>query len=322
MARLTDALLNKSGQSTGFLSNFANQPLLDPQYGGQHGWAPNLTQWISNQAYVKRNLVAIVLESPKIFNVLGGGSGDAGVQNNPWVRTWKAMIELHSQSIEGLNAEITVDTDTHPVGGGGELQHEFVNVTRAASEPTHTVVDKYGRPFQLFLETWIRYGMADPDTKYALVGTIEGKQPDDLLADWYTGTVLYFEPDPTHRKVVKSWIVTNMFPTGTGEISAKRELTSSMEIQTLNIRFTGLAQSNLGTNVFAQSILDEINANSANANPYIQKAFVLGEGYGGFEQGGLNSADIGAAGGVGYKSEMEKMKNNIVKTPSWGGTGA
>jgi hypothetical protein len=48
----------------------SHNPLLDLTYGGQFGWSPNLTEWVSNQGYVRRNLVCILLEAPKFFSLM------------------------------------------------------------------------------------------------------------------------------------------------------------------------------------------------------------------------------------------------------------
>jgi|ERR1035437_923475 hypothetical protein len=260
MARLTDALLNGKA-----FSENRNQPMLDVSMGGQHGFAPNLSQWISNQSYVRRNLVCLLIEAPKFFDIMPN--------NTKWVQTLRSLVELHAKSIDGLHAGLTVDVSDTPVGGGGEVQEEVTNVTRARSQPTFVFQEKYGMPIQSFLRDWITYGLMDPDTKFANVGTLDPtKVPKDMLADWYSCTCLFFEPDPTHRKVVKAWLVTNMFPKGTGDIDGKRDLTAAGEMLELSIEFTGIAQYNLGTVAFAQKLLDNINI--TNANPYLQKAFL------------------------------------------------
>lgn len=285
MARLTEAILGQKA----FGGN-ANQPMLDLTYGGQHGWAPNLTEWVSNQAYVRRNLVCVLLEAPRFFTLMPDPA--------KWVSTLKSLLELHCRSIEGFNAALTVDTDEHPVGGAGEMQQEVINVTRARTEPSFTFVEKYGRPIQTFIQHWIQYALMDPETKYALVGTLENK-PEDLLADWFSCSALFFEPDPTHRKVVQAWVTTNMFPKETGEIVGKRDLTSASEILNLTIPFTGISQYGLGVNLFAQKILDGININ--NANPYTRKSFIEAV-----------SSDVAAAT-EGYKKNAEDVGINQVR---------
>lgn len=285
MARLTEAILGQKA----FGGN-ANQPMLDLTYGGQHGWAPNLTEWVSNQAYVRRNLVCVLLEAPRFFTLMPDPA--------KWVSTLKSLLELHCRSIEGFNAALTVDTDEHPVGGAGEMQQEVINVTRARTEPSFTFVEKYGRPIQTFIQHWIQYALMDPETKYALVGTLENK-PEDLLADWFSASALFFEPDPTHRKVVQAWVTTNMYPKETGEIIGKRDLTSASEILNLTIPFTGISQYGLGVNLFAQKILDGININ--NANPYTRKSFIESI-----------SSDVAAAA-EGYKKNAEDVGINQVR---------
>lgn len=287
MSRLTDALLDAKA-----FGHNADRPMLDLTYGGQHGLAPDLTQWVSNQAYVRRNLVCILLEAPRFFQSMP--------EPGKWVQTLKSLFELHARSIEGFNAALTVDvSEDNVVGGAGEVQQEFVNVTRARSEPSFTFVEKYGMPIQTFLSNWITYGLMDPDSKQALVGTLNANRPTDMLADWYTASALFFEPDPTHRKVVKAWVTTNMFPKETGEITGKRDLTSASEVLNLTIPFTGLSQFSLGTSIFAQKILDNINV--TNANPYLRPSFIQDI-----------AADVNAEAKAGYAVTSDKLAKEAV----------
>ncbi len=285
MSRLADAVM------TGAYTRDIDRPMVDLKFGGQHGWTPNLTEWVSNQAYVSRPLVCVVLEAPKMFSVMP--------DSQKWIASFKALFELHSKSIDGFNATLKVDTDTHAVGGAGELQHEITNVTREPSTPKHSFTEKYGRPIQTLLEYWIRYGMMDPETKFALLGTMGKAEVKDLMADWYSATCLYFVPDYLHKKVDKAWITSNMFPLGTGDITAKRDLTSGQEILTLDVDFAGISQYGLGVNQFAQKILD--NMNSLNADPFMKPAFV-----------NAISADVDAANTTGYKVNVENAGKTAV----------
>jgi hypothetical protein len=285
MSRITDAILANKAFGTE-----STQPMLDFTYGGQQGWAPNLTEWVSNQAYVRRNLICVLLEAPRFFSLLP--------DPQKWVSSLKSLMELHCKSIEGFNAGLTVEVDEHPVGGAGEMQQEVTDVKRARTEPSFTFVEKYGMPIQTFLHNWITYGLMDPDTKFAMSGTLSGQRPDDLLADWYSMSCLFLEPDPQHRKVVKSWVTTNMFPKGTGEIIGKRDLTAASEVLNLTVEFTGISQFSLGTNKFAQQILETINLN--NANPYLRPSFIQDI-----------SADVNAAAD-GYKKVVEDLGSSAV----------
>jgi hypothetical protein len=291
MTRLTGKLLGDKAYGNWN----SGQAKVDPMFGGQHGWSPNLNQWVNNQAYVRRNLISILIEAPTFFQRLKDPA--------KWVAILKCLIELHAVSVEGLNAGLEVTTDNHPLGGGGELQDEITNVKRARAEPTFNFIEKYGMPIQTFLYHWITYGLMDPETKYPLINTLNYdyakaatastatppklgevtkpyfltdkyayNAPSNLLASEYCATVLFMEPDPTHKTVLKSWLTTNMFPKTTGEIVGKRDLTADGEITRLSVGFTGISQFNLGTNLFAQNVLNTINI--TNANPYLRDSFL------------------------------------------------
>jgi len=283
MARITDAILGQA-----YAVN-ENQPMLDLSFGGQQGYSPNLIEWVSNQAYVRRNLVCILLEAPRLFTLFP----------NPekWTQSLKSLMELHVRTIEGFNAGLTVETDEHPVGGAGEMQQEITDVKRARTEPVFGFVEKYGRPIQTMLDYWIRYGLMDPDTKYALASTL-GQRPEDMLADWYSMTCLFIEPDPLHSKVTQAWVTTNMFPKSNGEIIGKRDLTSASEVLNLSIEFTGISQYGIGVNKFAQTILDKINL--TNADPFMRPSFIQKQ-----------ASDVAAAG-IGYEQMSELVGSEAV----------
>jgi hypothetical protein len=284
---ITDLILNKD---EGFSKGKAKQNIIDIRKGGQFGFSPNLSEWRSNQAYIPRHIIPILLEAPQFFQLM---------PNPPlWVGTLKALIELHCQTIEGLNAGLTVEWSDHPVGGGGELQQEPSDVKQDRTEPVFTFTEKSGMPIQTFLYNWIIYGIMDPNTKTSMLGTLEKNSiPPDMLPSWYTMTCMFIEPDITHTRVMKSWIVTNMMPKTTGEITGKRDLTAAMETLRLTIPFSGISQFSLGANITAQTILDGINTKGA--NPYLRSAFYLRNDLtAGKTDPDVSSADVGYAAGA------------------------
>lgn len=285
MARLDNALLD--GKAFG---KDTTNAVLDLTHGGQFSWSPNHAEWINNQAYIRRNLVPIVLEAPRFFQLMDN--------SEVWVSCFKALIEKHCRTIDGYQAGLKVSFDDHPVGGAGEMHQEVTDVKRDRSEPVFTFIEKYGRPIQTFIEYWIRYGMMDPETKYAMIGTKASNVPSDLLADWFTGTILVFEPNPLHNKIEKAWITTNFAPQNNGEVIGKRDLTAASELLTLSIPFTGISQYGLGVNKFAQEVLDNIKM--ANANPFNAPAMLK-----------EISQDVAAAV-KGYKQNVEDLASSAV----------
>lgn len=286
MSRVTDAILGQKAFGRG-----SNQPMLDATFGGQMGYAPNLTEWVSNAAYVRKNLIVVLLEAPRFFQQMP--------DPQKWVDTLKSMVELHARTVEGLNAGITIEFDDHPVGGAGEMQSEIIDSKRTRSEVEMTFTEKYGNPLQTFLYNWMTYGMMDPDTKFALANTLDpANRPSDMLPDQYTCSMLFMEPDPSHHRVVKSWVGVGMAPRSTGDIVGKRDLTTAGEIQVLTVPWTGIYQFNLGTSLFAQTILDKINMTYA--NPYLRPSIV-----------DKVSADVEAST-KGYRSEVEDLGKSAV----------
>ncbi len=264
MPRLANTILaNKPTWAAG-----RENSMVDLTIGGQLGIAPDLTQYLGNQSYIRKNLICLLVEAPTGFALMPDAS--------QWIATLRALVELHPLSIEGLNAGLEVEVvDTAPVGGSNEQHQDFTNVTRARSEPTFRWTEKYGRPIEQFLRQWIQIFMMNPDTKVADIAAMTGiTTPTDMLADTYSMTCAFIEPDPTHTKVVKSWLCTNMFPHGAGEVIGRRELTAAGEATTYDIKFSAITQYGLGVDAFCQTLLDGISMTGV--NPYMRTAFESG----------------------------------------------
>lgn len=287
MSRVTNALL-PSGQA---FAKGRQAPMLDPQFGAQNGYAPEYTEWVSNKAYVQRNMIALLIEAPTGFQLL----------ENPekWVGTLRAMVERHAIRITGLQSTLEVETvDSSPVGGGGEMHEDYTDVKRARSVPVFSWVEKDGRPFNAFLEGWITNLLMDPESKVANVSTGANK-PTDMLADRYAMTVLFIEPDITHSKVINAWLSTNMFPKSGGEVTGRRDKTAAGETVTYDITFSAITQHSLGVMAFAQSMLDSISI--TNANPYLRPAFVQ-----------AITPDV-AAQNIGYAAQTQNLGNTALR---------
>ena len=265
MSRLTTALIAESPTTPGDLTSGRNAPMVDLTYGGMMGYTPELAEWVSNQAYVRKNLICILIEAPTGFQRL----------NNPpvWTQTLRSLLELHALSIDGLNAGLEVEFASNPVGGSGQVQEDVIDVKETLSNVTIKWAEKYGMPVGNFWRSYITNLMMDPNSKVANMFTLAaGNGPTDQLSDTMAFTCLFIEPDPTYTKVVKSWLIANMMPKSTGEITGRRDLTQAAEAVTYDIPFTGIAQFGNGVDIFAQSILSTISITGA--NPLNRPAFV------------------------------------------------
>lgn len=253
--------------------------------GGFFGWSPDLANTLSEQGYVRKPLEVVVLESPRFFNLMP----------NPeqWHASLRNLLERKAIRVDGYQQGLTVETDEHAVGGAGEMMQEPVNVTRARSEPVFNFIEKYGRPIQRMHDIWIRYGIMDPEAKYAMLTTLGERAPADLLADWYSATILVYEPDPIHKGVDKAWLTTNLYPLENGEIAGVRDLTVSSELSRLAIRYAGVSTVGNGITSFAEEIMRFTSLQ--NADPFNKASFIK-----------EIAPDVLAAAQAGFRADAER----------------
>lgn len=260
MSRHKDSILG----STRAYAQQQTAPMVNLALGGQNGYTTDFRFFHSNAPYVRRNLIAKLIEAPRGFTYLQNA--------DDYVAALKALVEMHAQTWEGLNRTLTVNSVEVAVGGAQEVQQTPSNVVRARSEPSMTVPDKYGLPVQALLEGWITNLIGDPDTKVPGIALQGGNIPTDLLPDIYSMTMLFFEPDPTFTKVQKAWLVGNMYPTTGGENTGRRDKTADGEELVHTIQWTGMQQVGLAVNQFAQKYFDAMN--KTGTNPNLKPAFV------------------------------------------------
>jgi hypothetical protein len=273
----------------------ANVPMVDLTYGGQMGWAPDHAAFVNNQAHIRRHLIPILVEAPKLFQYFPN--------SDKYVSALRALIETQWLNVEGLNRGLTASFTENAFGGSGQLQKDLTNIKRAESQPKHSYLERHGRPIQRLIETWMLYAGMDPDTKFPMVTTLpafqsaaNAGQAPELLADQTTMTVLYIEPDSYGRKVQQAWLCFNMFPEGTGDIVGSADKTQDMQTVQIDLSFTALHQVGAGVDAFAQRILNTINY--VGANPMMKQAMI-----------DQISADVRAAGGVGFDASVQAVAN-------------
>ena len=265
----------------------AQSRMANPINAGVMGWSPNPTNWVGKTGYVRRNLIPLVLRAP---------AGFAYMPNpDDWYATTRSVFETHPISVEGMNSTLTVATSETPYGGAGEQFQDPTNVTRERSNASFTLPDIYGGVLNKYLESWIKYLIMDPETKTALVNTLGGQVPPDMMADIYTMDMLFIEPDAQQSKVIRAWIMYNMFPLSGGEVVGRRDITTDMENVRYNIQMAGFSQVGTGVDAFAQTVIDGMRI--AGANPMHRRTYLEGI-----------DADIVRAR-TGYGNNIEELSN-------------
>lgn len=276
---------------------YANQsfaPVVDLRQGGQHGFIPDYTTFLSNSAYVQRNVIPFLIEYPRGFDYMP--------EPHIWIGTLKALVETQAKSIEGLQGAITVNYVSNPFGAAGEEQEDYSQTQRARSTPTFSYVERQGRPVYHFYNGWIFYLLGHPDTQTPMINSIHPDKHFDFLPDFNSMTVLFVEPDPFQRRVEEAWLCLNMKPKGSGPLEGKRDLPSAMQSREVSIEFTAITMMSLGVKQLGQSLLDQMNY--ASLNPQTRLAAV--------EEISANIRDAQTSGGsrIGYLHQTDDVATN------------
>lgn len=226
---------------------------------GYHGWAAEIGDHVSNQHYVSRPLVCVMLDPPKLLTKIEGGQAT--------IDALKALVEVHAQTITGFNAQTTWTFDQRPAGGAGAQHHEVVNATREQPTPTFTFVEKYGRPVSRLLNFWGRYLMMDPDAKFALITIMKSLEFKDLGPDMTTATMLFYEPTADMLDVTNAWLCVNMMPDTDGPQESQRDMNSQQNMRDITVTFTALAAVGPAIDYMAKSIM--LATNTLKADPFM-----------------------------------------------------
>lgn len=235
--------------------------MVDMAKAGSRVFAPDLANLASNSPYVRRNVIAFLIEAPRFFQY--------HPQADRLVAGLKAFIETHTRTIDGLNQQIQVDSGESPFGGSGERIQVPTNVTRAVSNPTHGAWELQGRAITKFIKWWITYGIGDENTKVPLITTLptfdeEAGRIYDIT--FHGATILYVEPDPTMTQVVSAWLCTNMYPTTTPPWEGSKDVGQLGQQVEVNVEFTATTDTSEGTEEFARQMLQRINLAGMNPN--------------------------------------------------------
>lgn len=238
---------------------FTNATMVNTLTGGYHGFTANLARYVDNASFRQQQLICIVLETPGFIAHL----------DHPeiWHGNIKTMMEKHSRTITGFQRALQVEEISQTAGGAGAMHQDPSNVTQQQPAPNHEIDEKYGFPHGTTLEWWIRLGIMDQDAKVPLIMTYPNP-PKDLLPDMYSMTCLYIEPDPTHLKVINSYLMVNMWPKGSGVRESRRDKSSGPGLVTHSIEWAGTAIMNYAVDLMAERFL--VDMRLQDANPHTQ----------------------------------------------------
>lgn len=256
---ITDGVNTASATITG-----ASSAALNLTYGGQNGYMPRIgridastgkyvDEWINNHAYIKQNVIPILLSYPKGLDYMP--------EKEKWIRMFKALVETHPESITGLSSGLIVTTEEHAIGGDDNQQSEITDVKRAQTTLTFTFREKAGKAIQKYLDYLIRYLYKDPQTKSPLIRqyiTDLSTIGSMYLPDMWSATILFIEPDILNRYVVDAWLCSNVVFKGNGDRTGSRDIHAAGEMLELSIEATPITLNNENVMTLAGTILKQL----------------------------------------------------------------
>lgn len=229
-----------------------------PVFGGVAPDGSAIDTWVSNHGYVSQDIIPVVLKTPLFFDFLENP--------NKWKNTWKAIFQKHAISITGLSSGLTVETDEEEIGGTGEFYESIKDTKKARSVIVIELKDRMHKTIQRFIDFCIRYGQKDYLTKKPLITNYI----DDIseiaggyTPDYYTGTILFIEPDVSRKTVVDAWFSTQIYFKGNGERTGKRQLSAGGEGLTMSLTLASVTLSTEKVMELAENILPTLKTISA-----------------------------------------------------------
>ena len=286
MSRLNDALI-PTGQG---YNVYSTAPMVSVVGAGQMGIAPQLQAYVQNSAHVPRNVICVVMETPRAFNNLPDGPS--------YIAAFKSLFEVGAKTIDGLRSTLTVEYVENAIGAAGEMQHDIAKVTRERSVPVFTFIEKDGKPITRLFTSYIVNVIGDPETNVPAASSYDSDGPLDLLPDMTAFTMMFLEPDRLNRNVVEAWLITNMMPRTSGPIEGRRDITAPGQSIEISIEMTGIQQVGAGVIAIAQSFLDGMKL--TNVNPMRRSAWLQ-----------AISADVAAAD-VGIAANIQQVASENV----------
>jgi len=241
MSRLANTIVRTSS----LVRSDAQSKMVDPRNNGLSGGMPDYQSIVSNSAYVRRDLVAVLITEPKMFSQYTDAAALTAML--------KACVEIH-WDWTGINGTLTVESDERQVTKGGQMMQTPTNVTRQPSVPVAASYERPGRVFSRLIDFIIRSGIRDE--RNARATAMNSGDVTDQLLDFYSMQVLFFEPDPTGQFVERAWFCTNMYPKAGNDNSASKTAAQGGEALDFSVEWACMDIVNDNVDAMAQAYLD------------------------------------------------------------------
>lgn len=258
MSRLLDAI-NKDGFDG--LGGYKNT--MNISKGGVNGLLPKIgaidsdgklkDAWVSNHAYIREDIIPVVLKTPKAFDFLQG--------KELWKSTWISIITEHMHNISGFTSTVEVSTDEERIGKGEEMQETPTGVRVARTVITGEAKEKANKTISKFLSLVAFYTIKDQYSDRPLVSQFLDIDAigGGYTPDYWSGAVLWIEPDITKQMVVDAWYSVQVYFKNSGDRTGSKNKESAGESVSLALNLASINFSTQKVFELAEKILPTVS---------------------------------------------------------------
>lgn len=224
----------------------------------KNGSSEVFENWINAAPYITRNLIPIVISTPRGFDLLSDPAASKKLKAQ-----FIELMESQPLRIEGFKSAISVETTDVPFGHDGQQFKATTKVGREISEPSFTWVEIQHKSILRFLNFLVEFFEGTPETNGIPLIALESthfKKEIIYTADMGTCNMVFIEPDVTRKTAIEVYMCFGMRPIGTiGVNESKFEVAATGETREYTINYSALTiPTNPTTRALGNKLLEDM----------------------------------------------------------------
>ena len=194
--------------------------------------------WINAAPYVTRNLIPVVISTPKGFDKLKGDLPKRMKEQ------YIELMESQPLRIEGFKSALNVETADVAFGHDGQQFKATTKIGREISEPSFTWAEIQHKSILRYLNFLVELFEGTPETNgIPLIAQESDYFEAEVIftADMGSGTMVFIEPDVTRMTAIETYVCFGMRPIGTiGVNESKFEVAGAGETREYTVAYSAL----------------------------------------------------------------------------------
>lgn len=231
--RYNETLLSSSDSFFRGTDRSPKRTVLDPaKRGGQHGWAPNTYEYVSEHPHIDQQGWVFLLSSPELFDRFEFGKYLHSLT--------KSMFETRATQWQGPTEKY--DTSFAEQKWGGRTMSVPSGGSRTLGPFSLQLIDVVGEPYTSLIRIWNLWLGHDTDLGYPRLVLLDNLRPGDILIDKRSASVICFNTTEDLQDISHAALIVGMMPRGTVEVGIRRNKDEEGQIRNINVEFTGLIE--------------------------------------------------------------------------------